>query len=96
MKQRPTSARNLALIAQSATLVLSGPAFADDGSCRIADAADGVTEARGAFWKLANRAKLPPKDKRVSSMGWSGDDGLIAPFHRYPADQEDHPIVVAR
>ena len=96
MKQRPTSARNLALIAQSATLVLSGPAFADDGFCRIADAADGFTETRGAFRKLANRAKLPLKDKRFSSMGWKRDDGLIAPFQRFPADQKDHPIVVAR
>jgi hypothetical protein len=29
-------------------------------------------------------------------MGWSRDDGLIAPVQRDPADPEDHPIVVAR
>ncbi len=29
-------------------------------------------------------------------MGWSKDDKLIAPFKRFPADQKDYPIVVAR
>ena len=29
-------------------------------------------------------------------MGWSRDDGLIAPWPRFPADQKDYPIVTAR
>jgi rhodanese-related sulfurtransferase len=29
-------------------------------------------------------------------MGWSKDDALIAPYKRFPADQKDYPIEVAR
>lgn len=29
-------------------------------------------------------------------MGLGKDDKLIAPFKRFPADQKDYPIVVAR
>jgi rhodanese-related sulfurtransferase len=29
-------------------------------------------------------------------MGWSKDDKLIAPYKRFPADQKDYPVVVAR
>jgi rhodanese-related sulfurtransferase len=29
-------------------------------------------------------------------MGWSKDDKLIAPFRRFPTDQKDYPVIVAR
>ena len=33
---------------------------------------------------------------RYGMMGWSKYDKLIARFKRFPADQKDYPIVVAR